>query len=274
MNIIGPPEFLVIGSCALLVGACGDDAEPPEVPVSINFSVVSDDGEWTCGDAPTLGTGQSEFIISDLRFYVHDVSLIDENDEAIPLATADDEIWNGGGVTLLDFEDGSGPCGSGNEGLNSLVSGTVPEGEYRGLRFTMGVPFELNHQDAAVASPPFSYSAMFWGWQGGYKFMRLDGETADGNGNRIHLGSTGCEGAISDITSCANGNLVAVTLEPFDAATDVVALDLEALFVAVDMETNTEDTPLGCMSTDDPDCAPVFDAFGLGAASQTAFRIQ
>ncbi|MFT6399121.1 MAG: putative repeat protein (TIGR04052 family) [Bradymonadia bacterium] len=240
----------------------------------MRFAAVSADGPWACGDSPSLGTDQSEFMLSDLRFYVHDVSLISASGDVVSLATSNDDIWNGEGVSLIDLEDGTGPCGSGNEGINSAVNGTVPDGEYAGLTFTLGVPFEQNHQDAAVANPPFSYTAMFWGWQGGYKFMRLDGATTEGNGNRIHLGSTGCEGEIANITSCANENLVTVTLEPFDVATDVVALDLEALFVAIDMETNAEGTPLGCMSTDDPDCVRVFEAFGLGSAPQSAFRVQ
>lgn len=274
MNIFASKLLPVAVACSLMVVACGDDSEPPEVPVSVNFAVASDDGPWACGDAPALGSSDSEFVISDLRFYVHDVSLVRAGGEVVSLATADDGIWTGQGVSLLDFEDGTGPCDSGNEGTNSVVNGTVPEGEYTGLSFTLGVPFDLNHQDAGVAVAPFSYSAMFWGWQGGYKFLRLDGETVAGNGNRIHLGSTGCEGAITNITSCANENLVTVILEPFDAATDVVVFDLEALFDGVDMEANTEGTPLGCMSTDDPECDSLFEAVGLGSSSQSAFRVQ
>ena len=267
-------KLVWIPACAALL-ACGDDADPPEDPVEVSFVVSAGDTDWACGTTLSLGTGPSEFILSDLRFYVHDVGLIAATGEVVMVAATNDEMWTRDAVTLLDFEDGSGPCRSGNSGTNRSVIGTVPPGEYVGLSFVLGVPFDENHQDAGVAQAPFSYSSMFWSWQAGYKFLRLDGETAAGNGNRIHLGSTGCEGAVSNITGCANENRATVTLDSFDASTETVVFDLAALFADYDMETNTEDTPVGCMSTPgDPDCDTLFGALGLGEATQTAFGVR
>jgi len=44
-------------------------------------------------------------------------------------------------LALLDFEDGTGGCVNGTPDVNDRVAGTVPEGHYTGLRFTLGVPF-------------------------------------------------------------------------------------------------------------------------------------
>ena len=53
----------------------------------------------------------------------------------------------------------------------------------------MGVPFESNHRDSTIAPSPLNITAMFWNWQGGYKFeshtnsSRAIGETRDAQGS-------------------------------------------------------------------------------------------
>ena len=137
----------------------------------------------------------------------------------------------------------------------------------------LGVPFEQNHQDAAVAESPLAFTSMFWGWQAGYKFLRLEGETEAGNVHRIHLGSTGCEGTFGDISRCDFENRAYVELRGFDPLDAPVVFDLERLFSDTDLETNAPDTPLGCMSEfDDPDCDGMFRALGLRAPPQSVFR--
>lgn len=51
-----------------------------------------------------------------------------------------DGAWQLGDLALLDFEDASGACANGTAGMNTTLRGTVPEGEYTGLSFTIGVP--------------------------------------------------------------------------------------------------------------------------------------
>lgn len=60
------------------------------------------------------------------------------------------------------------------------------------LRFTLGVPFELNHANPLRQPSPLNLPSMFWVWQTGHKFLRL--ELAAQHDNWIyHLGSTGCK---------------------------------------------------------------------------------
>src|SRR5690606_39726454 len=65
--------------------------------------------------------------------------------------------------------------------------------------------FALNHLDASTAPSPLNFTAMFWSWQSGYKFLRVD--TADDT-FRVHLGSTGCSspGPSRPPTSCSAPN--------------------------------------------------------------------
>lgn len=249
-----------------------------ELAVSIAFALRDDgDRDLGCDDTLSLGTEATDVTLSDARFYVHAVELFDGT-VWVPVTLEQDETWQLDDIALLDFEDGTGACANGNALLRNTVVGTVPAGTYDGLRFAVGVPFERNHDDVATAPAPLSYSAMFWNWQGGYKFIRLEGTNA-GDGLRLHLGSTGCEGTTGAITSCARPNRPTVVFDAFDPSADTVVLDASALFAAADVSANTPETPPGCMSApDDPDCPAVLDALGLdadGAAmdGQVAFRV-
>jgi len=62
--------------------------------------------------------------------------------------------------------------------MNSTLTGTAPQGDYTGISFEVGVPFELNHADPTLAAPPMNLTSMFWNWRAGYRFMRVDLVTA------------------------------------------------------------------------------------------------
>lgn len=105
----------------------------------------------------------------------------------------------------------------------------IPEadGPFNGLRFTIGVPPFLNHDDPTLATPPLNRADMFWVWQQGYKFMSIETRSAV-----FHLGSTGCESPAPvrpPVAPCAQPNRLTVTLEEFDPARDIVGLALTKL---------------------------------------------
>ncbi|RLB45103.1 MAG: metallo-mystery pair system four-Cys motif protein [Deltaproteobacteria bacterium] len=230
-----------------------------------------------------MGTTNSTITTNDFRFYVHDVRLVDATGTEVPVTIETDGMWALDGTVLLDFEDGSSTCTGGNPQLNSTIVGTVPVGTYTGVRFTMGVPFGQNHNiDVATAPAPLNVTSMFWNWQGGYKFLRIDGVSAGiSEGWRQHLGSTGCDGdPTGGVTACTNTNSVAVAFDGFDATANTIVADLALLLQDTDIDTNTADTPPGCMATiTDPDCAGVFanlglDHLGVAGGTQAFFRME
>ena len=173
---------------------------------------------------------------------------------------------------LLDFENGSGPCANGTAATNTSVVGTVPAGDYTGLRFTLGVPEAMNHQDQTAAAAPLDITGLFWSWNGGYKFARIDHvSSAQPNGWNVHLGSTGCTPSgdpTVPATSCSNPHRVTVTFTGFDVATDVVVGDYARLLTGSDVSVN--DGAPGCMSfPSDPECAVVMNRFGLNYEGAT-----
>ncbi|MEM7138123.1 MAG: MbnP family copper-binding protein [Myxococcota bacterium] len=243
-------------------GGAGGTGGMAEQAVTISFSARVGDETFACGETYELGSADTELDLVDFRFHVSAVELRNADDEWV-VVTLDDTDFQTGNVALLDFEDGCGEMGT--EELNDAVVGTVPAGTYDAIRFEMGVPFALNHENPAMADPPLNLTAMQWDWQGGYKFLRIDSGSFSGGGWRTHLGSTGCDGdpISGGTTSCTAPNRVPVEFEDFDPATSVVVADAAALTAGQDVGTLNPPPP-GCMSgPTDTDCTEIFPNLGL-----------
>lgn len=279
---------LGLGGLAVLVGFTGFSADST-VPatereaVQIRFAAQVGDQTFRCGtEYSGIGTSGATILPTEMRFFVSGVELVAADGSAVPVELDVDGLWQSERVALLDFEDGSGPCVNGNAPTRDVVTGTVPAGEYVGLRFDVGVPFEDNHLDLTTQPSPLSLSRMFWAWNSGYKFMRLDLRVGDG-GWMVHLGSTNCsprDSATSPPERCAHPNRPTIVLDDFDVANDAVVFDLASLLADADVSRNTEGTAGGCMSSQqDPECAPLFASLGLAHGNhaptgQSAFRVR
>ena len=172
-------KITMLLTTVIACGAYGSAiAQSDTKKIAVDFKAVVGDREFACGESyESIGTSESTVTPTDFRFYVSDVALIDESGNAVPLELEQDSKWQYQNVALLDFEDGTSACDNGTAEMNTTVVGTVPEGDYQGLQFTMGVPEDLNHEDAAIAPSPLNLTSMWWNWQGGYKFLRVDLET-------------------------------------------------------------------------------------------------
>ena len=283
-------NFLVILTLYFIVTATHSVAQNSK-PVTLRFVGVVNGTPFACGkNYPNVGTTKSTITPSDFRLFVSAIELLTNEGKAVPVALNQDGVWQYKNVALVDFEDGSGPCGNGTKATHTEVTGTVPNANYTGVRFVMGVPFELNHGDPTIAPSPLNITAMFWNWQGGYKFLRADmastGLSAkpatkkmamdhgakgahgqgDASGYSIHLGSTMCASAspTESPSSCKNPNRVTVTLTKFDVASNTIVADLGAILAGANVDHNTPDTSPGCMSfPKDDDCPAVMSALGL-----------
>jgi uncharacterized repeat protein (TIGR04052 family) len=229
--------------------------------VDIQFQLTGSAGELRCGSDFVLGSSTTQ--LADLRFYIHAPELLDDQGLWHAVQFVDDGIWQEPNIALLDFEDASGRCINGSVQIRKQVELQTEIAEPTGFRFKVGVPFEKNHQDPALSTGPLAYGSMNWGWQAGYKFLRIDLNGQD-DSYRFHLGSTGCQGTIGAITACERPNRPQIELSPFTPQTHVIKLDLPTLFAGSAIDQNSPDTAQGCMSNnDDPDCAPLFEQLGL-----------
>ena len=239
-----------------------------------------------------LVSGGSQVSLKDARFYVYDVKLINTDGTKTAFSLSSDGVYqnsytangNSYNVGLLDFADGTSNCSSGAFGTSvtsttntKLIGGPVV-GLFSGIEFTVGVPEDLNHQDDTTLAAPLNSAGMYWSWNGGYKFMKLELLNGSSSPNAWHIGSSSCTNSV-----CTYYNRATITVTKssgtFNPSTDTVALDLQALMNGTDTTT----TALSCMAgpqSTDTKCGTigvnmgVTKATGLSSGSQTAFTIR
>ena len=256
-------RLLLAGLLLTFLAGCSSKQHP----VTLQFAATWNADPIGCSDGPVS--------LSDLRFYVSDIALIDQSGKHHAVLIRSDDEWQQDGLVLIDLEDGQGTCTNGTKQMNSVAVGSSTASTVSAVQFTLGVPFDVNHANPLTASAPLDRSAMHWHWRSGYKFLRA-GVASVQDGYWIHLGSTGCEGEVGNITECTAANRVGVHLDGFDPTTDRIVLDLAALFAKVDL---SDGAPSDCSSRPaEESCNAPFEALGLyvddaSSANQSAFRI-
>lgn len=231
-------KYLALASTTLLVACSAVPTQQAATQaVELRFVAEVNGQPFECGQSyKNIGTTRSTITPSDFRMYVSQVQLTTADGKTVPVQLTQDKTWQLEGIALLDFENGQGPCRNGTLPMNTVIRGSVPAGQYKGVIFTVGVPFDLNHGDPTVAPAPLSSTAMFWNWQGGYKFIKFD--TASSGRPQI----------------VAN----------FDVNKNQVVVDIGKVLTGANVDVNAPKTSPGCMSfPNDPDCPAIMNAMGL-----------
>lgn len=271
----------IVGASILAVSVTGCSFLQPSHPqqVSIPFTVLANGKAVNCSESlGLLGREAQPARLRDARFYVENVALITRQGQRVPLTLVRNE-WQNAQVALLDFEDASAGCSGGTPDTHTVVTGTVPAGDYTGVSFSVGVPPALNHTSTELELAPLDIVAMGWSWQAGRKFAKLEvmpekGVTRTKGAKAttwfVHLGSTGCTGnpATGETVSCNHSNRLPVQLA-FKPMRDEVVLNLSKLLENSELEKDNG-MALGCMSgPSDPECPAIFAALGLDLTQGT-----
>ena len=255
------------------VRAPPEDAAPAQRPVRIRFRAVVADEPFACG-ATYLDANGVAFSGADLRAFVQDLALLGADGVEQPVSLDVRPPWQQGSVALIDFEDGSAACSAGTRDVNLEVSGTVPEGDYRGLVFSNGVPEELNHADPARLPPPLQAGSMTWGWLLGYRFLMAEvvarpGDAGPPRSALLHVGSGSCTGNPSQGgVACARANRNRVRLDDFDPDEDAVLVDLGRLFAGIDLSR------VWTCHSSGAECEVFFDRVGIDLSAGGALDRQ
>ena len=272
-SILFPRFFLrVLATAAFLACFSTHAMAQPSQAVQIQFNASVAGQPFECGKSYVqVGRPEQTITPTEWRMFISDIALRDTNGQWIPLQLTPDGMWQNGQLALLDFENGKGPCRNGTTGLNLTARGQVPAKIYSGIKFKIGVPFDQNHGDPTTANPPLSTTAMFWNWQGGYKFIKFDALTAthynpllppQRSAFSFHLGSTQCASTAQTqppMKACQKPNVVQVELVGQNPLSTPVVFDMATLLRSTDVANNTPNTPPGCMSSlSDPDCTEIF----------------
>lgn len=169
------------GMIILILVGCTDSKSPAE----LTFSPVFSTQKITCNTE--IDIQDKKWIINQLQFYVSNVELKNSQDKwhKISLKITPDQTGN---IALLGRS--CGETESGNWRLK--FSHEITLADYTAIRFSLGVPFEQNHLNPLEQPSPLNVSSMFWVWQTGHKFARI--EMSNNNDDWLfHLGSTGCK---------------------------------------------------------------------------------
>jgi len=268
MRLMLPMFACVLVACAQDDDGTGTDPHSHTHEVVLSFDATVGDAPAACGTNYTVGSANNAVQLADARLMLSNIQLRNTDGGWEDLAL-DDSDWQHEGIALLDFEDGTASCAdSGTSQLNDQIIGQIGHGTHDAVRFDVGVPFALNHLDSATAPAPLNAPGMFWAWQSGYKFLRVDFAVAGDTPSRwnVHIGSTGC---VSDAPTSAPEDPCTrparATIELDLPPTGELAIDLAQLVSAVDLSANSAETPPGCMSapTEPADCSGTFGSLGM-----------
>ncbi len=291
---------------ALVLAACGSDDNNTSNTTSnltIPFQAKAAGVDIACGVAlSSLGTTADQGTIADFAFYVHDIKFKTSTGATVSATLEKNDFQDPQyGVALLDFQNKGDSCNGTAKPTNKVVYAKI-EGidpaTISGMEFKVGVPAAANHHNANTSIAPYNRSGMFWNWQYGHKFMRLDVNPAnkvqlayDSNGSSVantyffHLGSTGCQGdpVTGAVVSCSEANRTTITLSQsfkvVNLTTSKVVLDYAKLMQGVNLNTDAA-APAGCMSgLTDVECPTIFNNLGMAygtipaTAAQSVFSV-
>ena len=96
-----PASNILLVTILIACAACS----PQRVPVHIEFSPT-----WA---GQTIQCDSAELALTDLRFYVSNLALIDSEGNQHNVSLTPDQRWQQQGVALIDLESGIGTCSNG-----------------------------------------------------------------------------------------------------------------------------------------------------------------
>ncbi|MEZ4239588.1 MAG: metallo-mystery pair system four-Cys motif protein [Myxococcota bacterium] len=297
--------WMSVGLLGLALGCSGDGKDDGDTghthdemtPFALRFAAVQDGAPVDCS-TPMLGLGPDGLDtvgLSDVRFFVSDLQLLDASGAEVEL-TLDDNAFqyanDSGRVALIDLTgDSAGDCrasaisfSEGTARTNDVVTGTTYVDQVAAVRFSVGVPQALMQQVIGANTPeaaPSPLNELFWSWASGYRHFVFNATVTDGvdaGEGYLHIGSTDCaaegELALESRDACGLLNTPLVALDGFDLAADTVTVDLAAALAGLPLTVPITDPDTqqvigeapgwACHSfAMQPDCPQIFENFGL-----------
>jgi uncharacterized repeat protein (TIGR04052 family) len=235
-------------------------SEKKILPSVLVFSPVFEVQNIKCNKA--INIHSNAWFIRQFQFFLSNIELKNRQGEwhKFTLAITPEQTKE---IALL----GSTCQESESENWQLKFDKTIELADYQAIRFSLGVPFEQNHLNPLVQDSPLNVSSMFWVWQTGHKFARIEMSSELDNW-LFHLGSTGCQSpsvmrAPSD--ACLYPNLF--TMEVALGSSNKVKVDLAKLLGKLDVSMETS-----CQSEQDNNACQQFFSHLKPNGQQKIFR--
>ena len=149
-----------------LTTSCKDDDSGPSATVNLNFLATYDGNPLVFQQTYDYSDGH-KLLLQKLDFYISNVALVDASGNKTELVDVD----------FLDFTDNTTLAEA--ETPLTVTATKVPAGSYTNLQIGIGVPANLNNEDAnklPVGNPlRDTYNAQFWSDWGSFIFLKSEG---------------------------------------------------------------------------------------------------
>jgi len=239
--------FVIVPFVLLMLNACKKDppVEPEQTLFQVEFDGVVGELPFELGQTYTHIPGQ-DYQLERFRFLLSDMVLVNANGEEVALES--DMLVDLGEKTFRT------PDSLNDEGVSMAWS--VPAGEYRSIKFNLGIPESRNNGNPAdfPSSHPLSIRrGMHWTWSTGYIFMQIDGraDTLDDGQASFDHGLVFHPGT-NDLFKSFTWDESTFTIEAGQTYTQTVKVDLAKVFAAnsgdvLDLRKDnfTHSTPVG-----------------------------
>jgi hypothetical protein len=186
--------FVAVVGLAALSLSMQSSAQSGTVRFELKANIKVGDAPLELGKTYKTPSG-AEYQVDLVRFYASNVQLVKADGSSllapgVSLTTWTTETPAVTGAKLMD--DGQMYSAKATQGA-TFFKLKAPAGEYKGMRFEVGVPKDLNHREASNMALPLGLeSGMFWAWNPGYIFFRIEGKTVvDGKSQPwlLHMGT-------------------------------------------------------------------------------------
>lgn len=183
-------NYLILSAASLIMISCSkNDNNPVANNISLHFNNTFKNNTIVLGGAAstdaTVNTSEKDQAhhLSELKYVVSNIRLVKTDGTEIP-------------YNVNDLDKGATVVNQSKQASLDYVLTNIPVGEYRQLKFGLGVKQEINTLDQ-VRFPVFYAAAgandtdMMWQWATGYRFTKIEGfYGGENNAFQVHTGST------------------------------------------------------------------------------------
>lgn len=154
--------LLLIGVLFIFFTSCKDDTEETQGNFVLEITAKANDKPMVLKNEVYKNILQYNYKVERLAFYLSNLYLI--KDDGTEVLAKD--------VSYLNFETSS-------DLGEQIIADNIPEGNYKGIKFAIGVDPDQNNEDPAnyASDHPLSIdNKMHWTWNSGYIFIKLEGK--------------------------------------------------------------------------------------------------
>lgn len=188
-------------AATIVLNSCKKDSTPEYDPnvkadLSVEFDNIAGTADLQLNTGSYTNASSETFKVTKLKYYVSNFKFtnVDGNVYTVPQNES---------YYLIDESDAT----------THEPEFSVPEGEYKSLSFVLGVDSLRNTMDVSQRTGVLDVSAaaadMYWSWNSGYIFFKIDGTSASAAGGvfQYHVGGFG------GYSSPQPNNLKTITLD-------------------------------------------------------------